>query len=271
MDHFRFGVIGFRGRFLRLAGIAALMALAFGAGSFVSALGETTPNTYSACLSATNNRIPSSLYGALGNGSLYNVTVNGTPTCQVGDKVITWNEQGPVGLTGATGAVGATGPMGATGQTGAVGATGQTGAIGAIGPTGETGASGPIGQTGATGATGQTGAAGATGPKGDTGPTGPKSAAGAWFQVDGTNKTCTLVTGPSFIHCTYVAQGQYGLTIDAPGVGPAPLITLTSIGAQVALGFGGGNTNPDGSLSTTVFTDGGVEIPSFAVVVASSN
>jgi hypothetical protein len=55
------------------------------------------------------------------------------------ESVISWNQIGPAGATGATG------PTGATGATGASGASGATGASGPIGPTGARGPQGPAG------------------------------------------------------------------------------------------------------------------------------
>lgn len=122
-------------------GIAAVIALAFTAGSIFTALGSTTPDTYSACAAAPSTRLPSSLSGTLATGTLYNVTVNGTPQCKSGDTLITWNQVGPTGATGPTGDTGPSGSTGATGQTGSTGATGSTGQTGATGAQGAAGTS----------------------------------------------------------------------------------------------------------------------------------
>jgi collagen triple helix repeat protein len=122
--------------------MAIVIALAFTAGSIFTALGSPTPDTYSACASPPNNRLPSNLSGVLAPGTLYNVTVNGTPQCKSGDRLITWNQVGPTGATGPTG------PTGDTGPTGLTGATGQTGSTGATGLTGQTGATGAQGAAG---------------------------------------------------------------------------------------------------------------------------
>jgi hypothetical protein len=124
--------------------MAAIIALAFTAGSVFTALGSPTPETYSACVAPPNNRLPSNLSGTLALGTLYNVTINGTPICKSGDRLITWNEigpTGPTGPTGDTGPIGPTGLTGATGQTGSTGATGQTGATGSAGAAGAAGTS----------------------------------------------------------------------------------------------------------------------------------
>ena len=84
-------------------------------------MGTPAPVTYSACLSAANPRIPSSISSVLGNSSLYNVTIDGTPHCQHGDTLVTWSQQGPTGETGATGATGIAGPAGMTGPSGPAG------------------------------------------------------------------------------------------------------------------------------------------------------
>jgi hypothetical protein len=102
-------------RLLRIVGVAAIVALAFGAGSIFTAMGTPAPVTYSACLAASNSRLPNSISGILPNGTLYNVTPNGTPRCQSGDTLVTWNQQGPMGATGAVGPAGTTGPSGPPG------------------------------------------------------------------------------------------------------------------------------------------------------------
>ena len=56
--------------------------------------------------------------------------VSATATCQSGERLLTWNTQGPAGpggATGATGATGAGGPAGPKGDAGAIGATGPQG------------------------------------------------------------------------------------------------------------------------------------------------
>jgi hypothetical protein len=71
--------------------------------------------------------------------------------------MVSWNNIGPAGATGATGPAGAKGDTGATGPAGAKGDTGATGPAGAKGDTGATGAKGDTGATGATGASGGSG------------------------------------------------------------------------------------------------------------------
>ncbi|HEX3724393.1 MAG TPA: hypothetical protein VHV31_16515 [Nitrolancea sp.] len=129
-------------RMVKLVGLAAVIALAFTAGSIFTALGSPTPDVYSACLTAPPTRVPSVLVNPLSGGGLYNVTINGTPNCVRGDTIVTWNQQGPIGATGPVGATGATGATGAIGPTGVTGATGATGTTGATGATGAQGASG---------------------------------------------------------------------------------------------------------------------------------
>lgn len=217
MYHLRIRVNVSQNRFVRLAGIAVLMALAFGVGSFTSALGDATPDTYSACLRETNVRIPGTLQGLPRNGSLYNVTVNDTPRCLSADRLISWNAQGPVGLPGATGPVGATGP------------------------------------------------------KGDTGPAGPNGAIGAMFSVDAFSRSCTKLSGPSYIDCAYLEEGEYKVTIEAPGIGPFPVVAPTSAaGDSVALSVGGVSTNQDGSYSAAILTSSLRDITSFTVVIVSA-
>jgi len=109
---FRVSRVSGYARLLRIVTVAAIVALAFGAGSIFTAMGTPAPVTYSACLAAANSRLPNSVSGILPNGTLYNVTPNGTPHCQHGDTLVTWNQQGPMGATGVTGPAGTTGPSG---------------------------------------------------------------------------------------------------------------------------------------------------------------
>jgi len=115
VHHFRAPHLSGSSRLLRIVGIATVIAIAFGAGSIFTAMGTPAPVTYSACLAATNSRLPSYLGGILPNGTLYNVTINSTPRCQQGDTLVTWNQQGPIGPTGPTGQTGKTGPSGPSG------------------------------------------------------------------------------------------------------------------------------------------------------------
>jgi len=115
MHLFRAARLSGYARLLRIVGVAAIVALAFGAGSIFTAMGTPAPVTYSACLAATNSRLPSYLGGILPNGTLYNVTINSTPRCQQGDTLVTWNQQGPIGPAGPTGQTGTTGPSGPSG------------------------------------------------------------------------------------------------------------------------------------------------------------
>lgn len=140
-----------RSRYLmRFGVIAATAAAVLGGGSFALAASSATSDTvYSACVNFGH--------------SMYNFTVNGTPRCNSGDTLISWNQTGPQGPAGPQGPKGDTGATGATGPKGATGATGAAGAQGPKGDTGATGAQGPKGDTGATGATGPQGPAGTFG------------------------------------------------------------------------------------------------------------
>jgi Collagen triple helix repeat (20 copies) len=95
------------------------------------------------------------------------IAVNGdASTCRPPNRLITWDDAGVVGPTGAPGPEGAQGPAG------------PTGAMGPAGPQGPVGPAGAIGQPGLVGATGPAGLAGAMGPEGPQGPTGPTGATG---------------------------------------------------------------------------------------------
>ena len=132
-------------------------------------------------------------------------------SCPSGAVAISWNREGPRGVTGATGPRGATGAAGAQGAGGAAGATGlagSTGANGATGAAGPTGAAGATGTAGATGPTGATGANGATGPIGTTGATGAAGATGATGATGAQGTTgSTGPEGPAY--SAFAEQSEY--------------------------------------------------------------
>ena len=120
-----------KGRVVIGALVAALCGVGLGVGTTIAvAVATTTPATYTACVTTVG-------------GALYNVTTNGTPKCLGKDKTITWDQQGPAGLQGATGPAGATGAEGPAGPAGPAGATGPAGPAGPAGATGAQGATGP--------------------------------------------------------------------------------------------------------------------------------
>ncbi len=120
-------------RTLMTLGAAAIIALAFTAGSVLTALGVPPPVTYSACVTSPIPGLPPSISSLIPHGTLYNLTSNGTPTCRGADQVISWNEQGPIGPQGDTGPSGPTGPTGSQGIQGPSGPTGTTGSQGVPG------------------------------------------------------------------------------------------------------------------------------------------
>lgn len=63
--------------------------------------------------------------------------------CARKDKTLSWNQQGPQGLPGATGSQGTQGPRGAQGPEGTPGAPGQQGPQGPPGAAGQQGPAGP--------------------------------------------------------------------------------------------------------------------------------
>jgi Collagen triple helix repeat (20 copies) len=160
--------------------LAAVAVLSIG-GYFVSdalAGAAAASSTYYGCIEAPT-------------GVIQDVTSGPAPTCDANGTPITFNSQGPEGLSdyalaqenGYTGTLAQwlaslVGPTGATGATGPVGPTGATGATGPVGPTGTTGATGPVGPEGPRGPAGPPGlglpgSPGTTGPPGATGPRGP--------------------------------------------------------------------------------------------------
>jgi hypothetical protein len=65
--------------------------------------------------------------------------------CRRGERVLTWNVQGPPGPPGPAGAPGAVGPAGPAGPAGPMGQAGASGADGDTGPAGPAGPEGPPG------------------------------------------------------------------------------------------------------------------------------
>jgi hypothetical protein len=144
----------------------AVVVVLVGGVSFAVTGTSPTPNTYYAC--ATNGYVIP-----------LQIKMNAPPTCGRGQTVVSWNQNGVVGPTGATGPTGANGTNGATGANGVNGATGPSGSNGTNGINGATGPTGPSGTNGTNGATGATGPSGTNGTNGATGATGPSGAIGA--------------------------------------------------------------------------------------------
>jgi hypothetical protein len=90
----------------RLAVVAAAVAVA-GGSTVALASGGNDPAVYKACVKSSDK-------------TLYNVLVNprSGPSCRNGDKVISWNEQGPRGPQGQRGPQGPQGPQGPPGASG---------------------------------------------------------------------------------------------------------------------------------------------------------
>ena len=173
------------------------------------------------------------------HGCWTNAAINGThvfvlqdagTTCPRGTTAISWNQQGPAGLTGATGPQGPAGP------------TGGTGPQGLAGPQGPQGAKGDTGDTGAAGAPG-TGATVASLASGDT-----NCANGGVSVTDGNGNTayaCSGATGPQG------DKGDAGAT-GAPGTG-ATVASLASGDTNCA---NGGASVTDGNGNTAYACDG---------------
>src|SRR4051794_6894027 len=157
--------------------LGSRFAVAIGACAVTAVLGsaityafaEPSPPTHTFYACARGNQVRA-----------HSITVDSTPRCSKHETVVSWNENGAAGPTGAPGATGQDGVAGPTGATGLAGPTGATGQNGVAGPTGATGLAGPTGATGQNGVAGPTGATGSTGPSGGpTGPAGPTGAQGA--------------------------------------------------------------------------------------------
>jgi hypothetical protein len=91
-------------RRLAIVGAAAVLAVS---GAAVAVAGGSSPDVYKGRIAAQSK-------------TLYNVSVNprSGPSCKSGDKLISWNEQGPPGPRRATGVRGPQGPQGPAGTDG---------------------------------------------------------------------------------------------------------------------------------------------------------
>ncbi|HEX3909658.1 MAG TPA: hypothetical protein VHW67_03010 [Solirubrobacteraceae bacterium] len=100
-------------RHLSYANVAATLALLFamGGGAIAATGGFSPGGTLRACVNEEG------ALRLLKSGKL----------CRKGQKVVTWNQTGPVGARGATGATGAAGAPGVTGAKGANGPEGPAG------------------------------------------------------------------------------------------------------------------------------------------------
>jgi len=159
----------------RAVAIGACVVTAVLGGTITYAVAEPSPpspHTFYACANGSQI-IPGSM------------AVDAIPSCSKNQNVVSWDENGAMGPTGATGkngqdgAPGPAGPTGPRGADGHDGAQGPMGATGSAGTDGHDGAQGPIGATGARGLDGQDGRDGRDGRDGAPGAAGPTGATGA--------------------------------------------------------------------------------------------
>src|SRR5437762_3356760 len=189
-----------RGRFVPITVIATLVA----SGTIILARGAfpSSDGRFWACVNAEN-----------GNVRIIDPT---TTSCRTNEILISWNQTGTAGASGATGAAGTNGATGATGVAGTNGATGPDGAIGATGPQGSTGANGTNGNTGAQGPVGAAGAIGATGPLGATGAQGATGATGPANVAALQGSPCSYSGVSGIIQVSYSGTGIVQLACVAP-------------------------------------------------------
>ncbi|WP_083856627.1 collagen-like protein [Nitrolancea hollandica] len=186
------------GRAQRLVALAAVIALAFAAGSAFVALGEPESVKFYGCLSP--------------GGALNKVTTDGPPACGKGLQQVSWNQVGPMGPAGPPG------PAGPKGDTGATGETGPQGPAGPKGDRGETGPQGPAGPKGD------------PGPPGETGPAGPAGENGA-KHVSGMVRWDGSIRSGSGFTVRKVGTGQYYVDIVA-GTFSGPTIPVPIVAGQ---------------------------------------
>ncbi len=250
---------------LRVFSYAAIAALAFAGGSVFSALGSPTPATYSACVVAGSN-LGFPLVDILANGTLYHVTVNGTPHCNRQDMVISWNQQGPIGASGPQGPQGTSGPSGPAGVSGPSGPSGPTGAAGSSGPSGPSGAIGQAGPPGTGNAVTAQGG-GLYSPvmilASSSFTTLPSTAT---LDIPGTVAHRVLVVGQATVGCSddcFVQATMDGTVVDGPYITFLPSVTTQGGMTVVSLAPG---ISPPVSVSTVVTADPGTH--TFAIQVS---
>ncbi len=171
--------------------------------------------------------------------------------CKNNEYFISWNDQGPIGLTGPAGA---DGNDGVDGQDGAPGATGPQGPIGMTGPAGSDGNDGVDGQDGAPGATGPQGPAGLAGTDGTNGVDGQDGLACWDLNGDGLQDTAEDINNDGLFSALDCAgpQGVAGATgAQGPQGDTGPAGTDGAIGPQGPVGMTGpagsdGNDGVDG-------------------------
>lgn len=242
---------------IRRLGYAGRLVLALGVGGAVfgiaSAVQASIPDA---------SGVIHGCYGKPGTpqkGQLRVVDASTGEQCRLTENLLSWNQSG---RPGATGARGATGPTGAKGPSGLRGATGAKGTTGASGSTGATGANGA---TGAGGPTGQRGAAGVTGARGATGLTGPSDA----YSVQNTSPG-DLAGGGGFTTLAtlnvpagaYLVVGHAELYDDNVGRGFACTVNggTHSDTAIVSSPYAGGVGTAAMNMDTTLATAGAIKL-----------
>src|SRR4051794_7240202 len=188
--------------------LGSRFAVAIGACAVTAVLGsaityafaEPSPPTHTFYACARGNQVRA-----------HSITVDSTPRCSKHETVVSWNENGAAGPTGAPGATGQDGVAGPTGATGLAGAPGATGQNGVAGPTGATGLAGPTGATGQNGVAGPTGATGLAGPTGATGQNGVAGPTGATGSA-GPSGGPPGPAGPTGAQGATGANGQNGVS-----------------------------------------------------------
>jgi hypothetical protein len=184
---------------LLAAGAAAAAICGGGLVAAAASRDDATPTVIKACANKSSGRLR--LAGPAG-------------TCRHGERLVSWNVQGP---TGAAGPAGPPGPAGSTGPTGPSGPAGAPGAAGPAGPAGPAGAKGPTGAQGPAGAQGARGPTGPQGPKGDKGDPGTGGSLTSIQQLNGV--ACTAGSAAGTIAVSYDASNHVVLTCVASGGG----------------------------------------------------
>ena len=226
--------------------LVILASIVLVGGVVVAANAVTTSSssaTYSGCVSSTTK-------------TLSNVTINSSPKCPRGSRLITWNARGSAGTSGARGSLWSAGSVAPSAVVGQLDgdlyldtATGDVYEFVSGAWVSEGSVRGPAGPAGPTGAAGQNGSSGAPGNSAAVGETCPSGQSVTGFDSSG-NILCSypvsLVMQENTYNCGATCWGSYsgaGLEVGATVniYASAPISGLVSSGVVASDGTTGAN------------------------------
>lgn len=237
----------------------------------IAAIPDSNTGVISACLTTRN-------------GTIRIIDFQAGRRCTNGEVLLTWNQKGQPGATGAVGPAGATGAQGPAGAPGAQGPAGAPGIQGPAGANGADGAQGPAGPAGPAGADGAPGPAGAQGPAGPQGPIGQQGPPGVttnclgyphadvdWNGCDlhGANLTGQNLSGANLTGADLSGANLTNANLSGADFTGADLTGATLTGANRVGAIWSNTTCPSGSNSTVTPDCAVVEVVSESFSPAS--